>query len=139
MRKWIAGMAVLATTIGLGACGGGGSQGGAASIPSNSQNNGLTVCLAKAGFQEPETFVATVVVEGTERLTTVTLPPSSADNFLVVYEAPTATAAKKAEANYSGGPFIARVGKLLFASTGDAPNSQQQEAVESCLKPMAAG
>jgi hypothetical protein len=58
---------VVGAAIGLCACGG---SGGGETAPSttSASGGGLTNCLTKAGFTEPKSFVATVEVNGTERI-----------------------------------------------------------------------
>jgi len=132
VKRWTAFLLALGLAACLTACG---SDGAAEFNLDNSEDDSLTACLIEKGFTEPTAFVATVVVDGAKRLTTMAFPaPNSDDNYLVVYEAPSAMEAGKIEASYAGGPFIDRVGSFLFATTAGAPSERDRANVRACLK-----
>jgi hypothetical protein len=132
VKRWTAFLLALGLSACLTACG---SDGEAESNLDSSEDDSLTACLIEKGFTEPTAFVATVVVDGAERLTTMAFPePISEDNYLVVYEAPNAMEADEIEASYAGGPFIDQVGSFLFATTSEAPSHEDQAQIRACLK-----
>lgn len=133
----------LAVTLGAASCGssanGGSSSAegsGPASAVGTTPSDDLTGCLIDAGFVEPESIVATVEVEGVHQVATLGFPPPhSEDDYLVVYEAPDDSSAAEAAADFAGGPFIQRVGSLLYTVEGanDPLNPRQRTEIRSCL------
>lgn len=113
---------------------GGGSDDTEGTDSSVAGGDSLMACLLDAGFVEPDSEVATVVVDETETVGTVEVPPPDDGNFVVVYAAPSEAVAEKAEKEFAGGPFIKRVGNLLYADTGNVLDEQQKDAIEACLR-----
>lgn len=132
---------VLVAALGVASCGGSDDDKGSstqASAPSTtSAPPDLTGCLIDAGFEQPDTFVATVEIDGVEKIATVAFPPPhTEDNFLVVYEAPDEGSAAKAAEEFAGGPSIEQVGTRLYTVVGanDPLADSQMKAVQRCLQ-----
>jgi hypothetical protein len=144
MRRIVVVLLALAVTTGVASCGGsanGGSSnaegGGPASAISTTPSDDLTGCLIDAGFVEPAGVVATVEVEGVQKVVALSFPPPhSEDDYLVVYEAPDDKSAAKAAAAFTGGPFIKQVGSLLYTVAGanDPLTPEQGEEITGCLR-----
>jgi hypothetical protein len=134
----------LAATLVAASCGGSGNGpssgaevGNSASAATATPSHDLTGCLIDAGFVEPESIVATVEIEGVQQVAALGLPPPhSADDYLVVYEAPDDSSAAKAAADYAGGPFIQQVGSLLYTVAGanDPLTPEQGKEITGCLR-----
>ena len=144
MKRIVITLLALAATLGVASCGGS-TDGGASSASgadpsgtaSTTPSDDLTGCLIEAGFVEPASFVATVEIEGVQKVAALSFPPPhSEDDYLVVYEAPDDSSAAKAAAEFTGGPFIEQVGSLLYTVAGanDPLTPKQDEGINDCLR-----
>ena len=134
---------VTMAALALAACGGSSSgetssqTATKAAGSSESEGTDLTGCLVAAGFTEPDTFTATVEIDGAEKVATVAFPPPQGeDDFLVVYEAGSASEAKMLAESFTGGPFAEAVGSMIYTVAGanDPLSAAQTEDVEACLR-----
>jgi hypothetical protein len=135
-------LVALGVIFGLASCGDS-SERGSPTTPTNdptgttSASDDLTGCLIGAGFIEPANLVATVEIDGVERVAALAFPPPhSDDDYLVVYEAPDDSSAAKAAAEFAGGPFIEQVDSLLYTVAGanDPLTPRQSKDISECLR-----
>lgn len=137
-------LVALGVIFGLASCGDS-SEGGSPTTPTDdptgttsaSASDELTGCLIGAGFVEPANLVATVEIDGVEKVAALAFPPPhSEDDYLVVYEAPDDSSAAKAAAEFAGGPFIEQVGSLLYTVAGanDPLTPKQSDDINECLR-----